>query len=99
MPWNSSRLTVVAICGWLADHSSSRRMPLVVGLFSLGGATILLNLGPNIGVLILGRILQGISAAIVWTVGLALLADTVEQSEIVSTSQAPDSQHSSLFLW
>jgi MFS family permease len=62
-------------------------MPLVIGLFSLGGATILLNLGPNVCVLILGRILQGISAAVVWTVGLALLADTVDQAEIVSTPQ------------
>lgn len=62
-------------------------MPLVVGLFALGGATVLLNLGPNVGVLILGRVLQGISAAVVWTVGLALLADTVDQSEIVSAHQ------------
>ncbi|KAF2429387.1 MFS transporter-like protein [Tothia fuscella] len=73
------------ISGWLADHSSSRRLPLVLGLVALGGATILLNLGPNIGILILGRVLQGISAAIVWTVGLALLADTVPQSEIGQT--------------
>lgn len=45
----------------------------------------MLNLGPNIQVLILGRILQGISAAVVWVVGLALLADTVDESEIGQT--------------
>jgi MFS family permease len=72
-------------CGWLADRSSSRRLPLVFGLFALGGATILLNVGPNIGLLILGRILQGISAAVVWCVGLALLADTVDKEEIGQT--------------
>ncbi|TID26310.1 MFS general substrate transporter [Venturia nashicola] len=58
---------------------------MLVGLFALGGATVMLNLGPNIAVLILGRILQGISAAVVWVVGLALLADTVHESEIGQT--------------
>lgn len=32
--------------------------------------------------LIIGRLLQGLSAAVVWTVGLALLADTVGPAEI-----------------
>lgn len=45
----------------------------------------MLNLGPNIAVLILGRILQGMSAAVVWVVGLALLADTVDEGEIGQT--------------
>jgi len=56
-----------------------------LGLLALGGATVLLNLGHNIGLLILGRILQGISAAVVWTVGLALLADTVDREEVGQT--------------
>ncbi|KAL8699019.1 MAG: hypothetical protein Q9201_006242 [Fulgogasparrea decipioides] len=42
----------------------------------------MLCFGHNIGVLVAGRLLQGISAAIVWTVGLALLVDTVGQKEI-----------------
>lgn len=58
---------------------------MLVGLLALGGATVMLNLGPNIAVLVLGRILQGISAAVVWVVGLALLADTVDESEIGQT--------------
>ena len=71
-----------AICGWLADRSPSRRLPLLVGLLTLGGATILLCLGSSIGVLVTGRLLQGFSAAIVWTVGLALLVDTVGQKDV-----------------
>jgi MFS family permease len=78
-------LTALALAGWLADRSSSRRLPLVFGLFALGGATVLLNLGGTIGLLILGRLLQGMSAAVVWTVGLALLADTVDSDEIGQT--------------
>lgn len=66
-----------AICGYLADHTPSRRLPLLIGLLALLGATVLLCLGTTLPLLVIGRFLQGISAAIVWTVGLALLADTV----------------------
>lgn len=45
----------------------------------------MLCLGHSIAVLILGRALQGISAAVVWTVGLALLVDTVGPTEIAET--------------
>jgi MFS family permease len=38
--------------------------------------------GTSIGILVAGRILQGISAAVVWTVGLALLVDTVDRRHI-----------------
>ncbi|KAF2681061.1 MFS general substrate transporter [Lentithecium fluviatile CBS 122367] len=70
------------VCGWLADRSSSRRSPLLIGLLALLGATVLLNVGSSIGVLIVGRLLQGASAAVVWVVGLALLADTVPQERL-----------------
>ncbi|KAF1955223.1 MFS general substrate transporter [Byssothecium circinans] len=70
------------ICGWLADRSSSRRSPLVLGLLALLGATVLLNIGSSIGIMIAGRLLQGASAAVVWVVGLALLADTVPQDRL-----------------
>ncbi|MCJ1411895.1 hypothetical protein MMC19_005987 [Ptychographa xylographoides] len=48
----------------------------------LGGATVMLCVGSSLAVLITGRVLQGMSAANVWSVGLALLVDTVGQTEI-----------------
>jgi predicted MFS family arabinose efflux permease len=42
----------------------------------------MLCLARNISLLVIGRLLQGASASIVWTVGLALLVDTVGQNEI-----------------
>ena len=45
----------------------------------------MLCVGSSIGVLVTGRLLQGLSAAIVWTVGLALLVDTVGQTDIGQT--------------
>ncbi|KAL2042060.1 hypothetical protein N7G274_005248 [Stereocaulon virgatum] len=65
------------ICGHFADHTTSRRLPLLIGLLTLFASTLLLCLGNSLPLLIVGRALQGISAAIVWTVGLALLVDTV----------------------
>ncbi|KAI9842561.1 MAG: hypothetical protein M1837_007074 [Sclerophora amabilis] len=70
------------IFGWFADRSKSRRMPLLLGLLALGGATIMLCLGRTLPILIVARILQGLSAAVVWTVGLALLVDTVGKHEV-----------------
>ena len=70
------------ISGWLADKTPNRRLPLLIGLLALAGATLLLCLGNTLALLLLGRVLQGFSAAIVWTVGLALLADTVGHESI-----------------
>lgn len=64
------------IAGVYADHSSSRRWPLLIGLLALAASTLLLFLGRTVALFVLGRLLQGASAAIVWSVGLALLADT-----------------------
>lgn len=84
--WNALLLACYTIAlfvmgpfvGVYADYTSSRRWPLLIGLFALAASTLLLCLGNTIALMVLGRILQGFSAAIVWSVGLALLADTFE---------------------
>lgn len=65
------------IAGIFADHTSSRRTPLTCGLVALAASTLLLCLGRSVAVFAVGRVLQGFSAAVVWSVGLALLADTM----------------------
>ncbi|KAL9121496.1 MAG: hypothetical protein Q9187_001941, partial [Circinaria calcarea] len=42
----------------------------------------MLALGQSIAVLVVSRILQGMSAAVVWTIGLALLLDTVGSEKL-----------------
>jgi MFS family permease len=69
------------IFGFLADWTSSRRAPLLVGLIILTGSTLMLCLGRSIPILVVGRMLQGASASVVWVVALALLADTVSEGE------------------
>lgn len=75
--YGAALLAAAPFCGWLADRSSSRRLPLLFGLLALGGSTVMLCIGSSIGILAAGRVLQGFSAAVVWVVGLALLVDTV----------------------
>ncbi|KAF7569063.1 AraJ, Arabinose efflux permease [Pyrenophora tritici-repentis] len=84
--YGASLLAFSPVCGWLADRGSSRRSPLLLGLLVLLGATILLDVGNSIAVLIVGRVLQGASAAVVWVVGLALLADTVPQDRLATAT-------------
>lgn len=92
--WVSVLLAVYGAClcfgapivGYYADQTSSRRFPLLLGLVSLGAATIMLCLARTIAVLIVGRMLQGFAAAVVWTVGQALLVDTVGEKDIGQTA-------------
>ncbi|KAI2635811.1 MFS transporter-like protein [Hypomontagnella submonticulosa] len=63
--------------GWIADRTGSRRGPFLSGLAALLAATFMLAFGQSIAVLFVARILQGISAAVVWTIGLAMILDTV----------------------
>jgi MFS family permease len=70
------------VCGWVADRFDSRRWSFMVGLLALAGSTIFLVVGNSLALIVVGRILQGLSAAVVWVVGLALLQDTVGSDSI-----------------
>ena len=71
--------------GILADKTSTRQGPFLLGLTALLLATILLFLGTTVPVLAIARILQGISAAVVWTIGLALCLETVGPENLGKT--------------
>jgi len=71
--------------GIIADKLPTRQLPFLVGLTALLLATLLLFLGQNVVVLTVARILQGISAAVVWTIGLALVLDTVGPKDLGKT--------------
>ena len=70
-------LNVPAAAGFFMDRMGSRRAPFLICLVALGGATALLAVGTNIGLWVAGRLLQGVSAGMLWVVCLALLTDTV----------------------
>lgn len=68
--------------GIIADRLPTRQIPFLCGLTALLGATILFFIGENVAVLIIARILQGVSGATVWTIGLALIMDTVGPAKL-----------------
>ena len=65
------------ISGILTDKFSGRKLPYLTGVLVLLLATILFFLGSNMVTLVIARVLQGSSGALVWTVGQAILIDTV----------------------
>ena len=65
------------IAAIIADMFTSRQQPFLLGLIALLGSTILLGLGQNFAVLAVARTLQGMSGAVVWTVGLVICLETV----------------------
>lgn len=73
------------VAGVIADKVSARQLPFLVGLVAMLVSTITFALGQSMAVLIIARIFQGISAAVVWTVGLALVLDTVGPDNLGKT--------------
>ncbi|KAJ6780749.1 hypothetical protein PWT90_04624 [Aphanocladium album] len=88
--WVSVSLAVFAVAlflsapiwGWMADKYQNRRIPMLVGLVWLLASTLLLCFSTSITMLLIARILQGLSAAMTWSVGLALLIDSVDKKHV-----------------
>jgi MFS family permease len=70
------------IVGYFSDRASSRKLHYLVGLFALILSTFFVAIARVYWLLILARVLQGCSSAIVWTVGLAVLADTLPTEQL-----------------
>ncbi|RAL14894.1 MFS transporter [Aspergillus homomorphus CBS 101889] len=78
----SATLKPTAIFGYFADRSSSRQLPFMIGLLALGGTTVVFWFARTVASLVIARALQGLSAAVVWTVGMALVVDTVGKDQV-----------------
>ncbi|KND92866.1 putative MFS-type transporter C18.02 [Tolypocladium ophioglossoides CBS 100239] len=75
----SPRLTCsTALWGYLADRIQNRRTLMIAGLFLLAASTLLLTFMHNVAMMVAGRVLQGMTGALTWSVGLALVVDTVD---------------------
>ncbi|KAK6541144.1 hypothetical protein TWF694_008516 [Orbilia ellipsospora] len=66
--------------GWLADHYRNRWWPLMSGLVLLLCGTLMLWFSSMVQLLCLARFIQGLATACIWSVGLALVIDTVGSS-------------------
>ena len=63
------------VAGVLSDQYQTRRVPFLVGLVALFFSTLLFAFARTLVVLVVARILQGLSTAVVTTIGYALIAD------------------------
>ena len=68
--------------GWIGDRIPGRRTPFILGVAVLGASTLCFALGRTLPVLLIARILEGLSTAIVCTLGYALLNDAVGAEHI-----------------
>ncbi|KAL1952322.1 hypothetical protein VTO73DRAFT_1471 [Trametes versicolor] len=64
---------------FLSERYKNRKIPLLCGQAALIGSQVLLMEAPTFWVMVLARIAQGISACVIWVVGLALICDTVPE--------------------
>jgi MFS transporter, DHA1 family, solute carrier family 18 (vesicular amine transporter), member 1/2 len=74
-------LAATPLFGYLGDRVGCRR-PLIAGIVLSAAALTLFCLARDFYLLLLGRLLQGASAAAVWTAGLALIAERYPQRRV-----------------
>lgn len=80
-----SSLGFSPIIGYISDRVPTRQAPFFLGLLALLASTALLLLGRSLPVLFAARILQGLSGALVWTVGLVLCVEAVGTDNLGKT--------------
>jgi DHA2 family methylenomycin A resistance protein-like MFS transporter len=68
--------SLLLICGAIGDRIGHRQV-VIAGFAGFGAASVLCALAPNMAVLVAGRALQGIGAALVLSGSLALLTSAV----------------------
>lgn len=62
--------------GYFCDKYRTRKAPLVCGFIAMALATVLFISASNIWVLLLARVCQGLSGAVVGVLGLSMIAET-----------------------
>lgn len=77
------------VFGYIADKIKHRRFIMLVGLSLLVGANFILMFSKWMWLYMVGRVVQGLSASVVWVVGLAIIADIGDSSNIAYLMSYP----------
>lgn len=70
---------VVAVVG---AKYKNRQIPLFLGLLFMAGAVVLFMEAESYALMVVARILQGFSGTVLWTIGLALITDSVSEERV-----------------
>lgn len=73
---NALIIGFTAAVGYFCDKYRTRKAPLVCGFIAMALATVLFISASNIWVLLLARVCQGLSGAVVGVLGLSMIAET-----------------------
>ena len=78
----ASLLFFTPLFGWISDAANNRKIPLLIGQAGMAASTALFVVGDSYCAFLIGRMLQGASAAATWVVGLAILSETYGSEEM-----------------
>ena len=84
MVFGGSMTLAAPIAGWATDLSSSRQIPFLGSLVLAFISTLLFCLATAPWALVIARAFQGVAGSIIYTAGLALIADSVRPDEVGS---------------
>ncbi|GAA5908941.1 hypothetical protein JCM6882_004950 [Rhodosporidiobolus microsporus] len=67
---------------WIGAKWKNRQIPLTIGLLFMAGAIILFMETSSFVAMVIARIMQGFSGTVLWTIGLALVTDSVPEARV-----------------
>ncbi|GAA5829780.1 hypothetical protein JCM11251_007876 [Rhodosporidiobolus azoricus] len=67
---------------WIGAKWKNRQIPLTIGLLFMAGAIILFMETSSFTAMVIARIMQGFSGTVLWTIGLALVTDSVPEARV-----------------
>ncbi|KAG6814450.1 hypothetical protein H0H92_007454 [Tricholoma furcatifolium] len=65
-----------------SERYGTRKWPLIIGLLVFSGSQVMLMEAPTYAVMCIARFIQGVSSAVIWVVGLALICDATPSALI-----------------
>ncbi|BGO98782.1 hypothetical protein JCM10021v2_002443 [Rhodotorula toruloides] len=67
---------------YIGARWKNRQIPLTLGLLFMAGAVIMFMEANSYALMVVARILQGFSGTVLWTIGLALVTDSVPEERV-----------------
>lgn len=98
--FSAASLVFAVPAGAMVDWMTTRQRPYLIGIIALTAATIMFAAAENFALLFVSRVLQGLSATVVSTAGLAMVVDTMGCENLGKTLGTVCGKHdvSAIFL-
>jgi MFS family permease len=80
--YSAGQIVTSPIFGYFSDKLHNGKFLMLAGMTILVVSTIILCAAQDVSSYIVGRFLQGVSGAVVWSVGLAIMADTAPPDKV-----------------